>query len=65
MIVILHNRRLDDINDQELVALLDRGGLTGEKRPCITIFKLCEFQFRIETNGFVLSASICYCGQAP
>ena len=53
MISILHNCRADEISDQELVALLDRGGLTGAKRPCISIFKLCEFQFRIETNGFV------------
>lgn len=53
MISILNICRTDDVNDQELVALLDRGGLTGAKRPLIAIFKLCEFQFRIETNGFV------------
>lgn len=53
LIQILMKCKADDTGDQELVATLDRGGLTGTTRQCVAIFKICEFQFRNQTNGFL------------
>ena len=59
ILTILQNTIVEDISDQKLISVQNRGGLTAVTEDCQKIFYRAEEQFRIQTSvDFLMEINI-------